>query len=289
MCKKPFRQGVAEFGCGQCMPCRVNRRRLWCSRIMLETTLHAASYFVTLTYSPEYLPDDKSVSIRHCQLFLKRLRRLVEPLRFRYYIVGEYGERSLRPHYHAVFFGLPLEDHKNGKPCECYVCRSWTDGYVYIGSVTAESASYVAGYCTKKLTKAGDARLQGRHPEFARMSLRPWVKGEPGGIGGGAVKALVDAATTDSGSRYLIENGDVFESYTIGKKRWPLGRYLRRCVRAGLGWDPGEPPAKRERRDKDQQIALRIPGAFVAHEDKRRRDAQKAKVVVRSIRGKEKL
>ena len=107
VCKKPFRQGLMEFGCGQCIPCRIGKRRLWTHRILLESFTHDYNSFVTLTYDESHLPEDGGLNHGHVQKFLKLLRKKVAPAKVRYFVVGEYGEKSGRPHYHLALFGFP--------------------------------------------------------------------------------------------------------------------------------------------------------------------------------------
>lgn len=40
----------------------------------------------------------------YAQRFLKRLRSRLEPYRFRYFLVGEYGPEHFRPHFHLLLF-----------------------------------------------------------------------------------------------------------------------------------------------------------------------------------------
>lgn len=94
---------------------------------------------------------------------MKRLRRQHEyrngGAKIKYYMCGEYGGNLGRPHYHAIVFGLDFADkrfHKNGKRGDkIYTSETanklWGLGYVWIGSVTFESAGYVARYCLKKV------------------------------------------------------------------------------------------------------------------------------------------
>jgi len=74
--------GRIEVGCGSCLACRINKRRLWTGRIMLEAAQHEAKCFVTLTYDDDHLPDDKSLNHKHAQLWLKKLRHRVGKVRF---------------------------------------------------------------------------------------------------------------------------------------------------------------------------------------------------------------
>lgn len=224
--------GTTPFGCGQCLPCRINRRRLWTWRMFYESQLHEDNCFVTLTYSDENLPADGSVRVGDYQLWLKRLRRAVEPRRFRYFVVGEYGDQTQRPHYHACLFGLGQFDAG-------HIDRAWGKGLTATFEFNEFTAQYTAGYVVKKLTSKDDPRLRGRAPEFARMSLRP-------GIGAGAMEILAEQLHSDAGLDHLANTGDVPVYLMVGRKKVPIGRYLRQKLREHMGMPDGwNEPAKR--------------------------------------------
>lgn len=224
--------GTVGFGCGQCLPCRIHRRRMWSTRIYLESLCHERSAFVTLTYAPEKIPQGGSLEPRALQLFLKRLRFNSDaPLRF--FGVGEYGDQTERPHYHLALYGLSALDAR-------VVERSWRDGFAMVGDLTEQSAAYIAGYVTKKMTHASDPRLGGRHPEFARMSLRP-------GIGALAMATLASALNNQHGSRELRLTGDVPYQLRLGRKSLPLARYLRQRLRKEMCLEDDDTRAARDR------------------------------------------
>jgi len=254
MCLKPYRHGVQEFGCGQCMPCRINRRRLWTARMMLESLLHSHNSFVTLTYDNDHLPRDGSVVPSHLQLFLKRLRASISPRVIRFYGVGEYGDRTKRPHYHVVIFGLVYINELRS---------AWTKGMVHVGELNKDSAGYCAGYITKSLTKKDDPRLGGRHPEFCRMSLKP-------GIGAGAMETMAKITTSKHGVAAITDTADVPTGFRWAQKIWPLGRYLRRVLREESGFDsPGQPLRAAVISGLKAWAELKPPGARAARESKR--------------------
>lgn len=220
LCLKPF----GYFGCGQCLACRINSRRLWSCRIILESWQHGDNAFVTLTYAH----DRESLDPRHLQLFMKRVRRAYGK-KLRFFGVGEYGDLSERPHYHVALFGagrLPSDEWK--------IHESWVHGDIHIGELTAESAAYIGGYVCKKMTKAEDRRLRGRHPEFARMSLKP-------GIGARAVDTIGSRLMDEQSSLAVARVGDVPREVRVNRRRLPLGRYLRSRLRAEIGWDSETP------------------------------------------------
>lgn len=224
MCKKPFVKGITPFPCGQCLPCRLNRRRLWTHRLLLESQCHEFNSFWTLTYDDQHVPVDGSLNPRHTELWLKRLRKALGPTRpVRYYLVGEYGDETFRPHYHPALFGV---SHLESE----LVLETWSMGHVMGGTLTLESAQYIAGYVTKKMTKVGDPRLGGRHPEFARMSRKP-------GLGSLVVPELAELLSDHAGALAIARDGDVPMSLNHGRKSLPLGRYLRRKLREELGFE----------------------------------------------------
>lgn len=156
--------------------------------------MHEDNIFVTLTYSDENLPANYSLNVRDYQLWMKRLRKSIEPRKIRYYACGEYGEKKLRPHYHAIIFGY--------RPSDAYVWRRTPKGHVYyrseslestwglgnveFGDVTATNGAYVAGYALKKMRDADNPAKYKRpcpitgeiftvEPEFALMSSNPGI------------------------------------------------------------------------------------------------------------------
>jgi len=231
-------------GCGQCIPCRVNKRREWTHRMMLESSLQKDNAFLTLTYSDESLPDDLSVRPRTISLFIKRLRK--RGCRFRYFACGEYGDNTFRPHYHLALFGFPTCTWGTTRKKEycCPVCAlvadCWTEGYIHLDSLTSSSMAYIAGYVTKKMTSEYDPRLEGRRPEFARMSLRP-------GIGYSVMHEVASTLLEFDLHKHLP---DAPYSLQHGTKKWPLGRYLRRNLRCMIGRDKNTPQVIYEQMEK---------------------------------------
>lgn len=215
---------------------------------MLEGKLHPFSTFATLTYSDQNLPSTSAglptldpIALRN---FLKRLRKANPTLPIRYYATGEYGDVTQRPHYHLALFGHPncrygnTRLSKTGRSC-CAACQSIQDawslqgeplGVIFLGDLTDESAAYVAGYVTKKLTSKDDPRLLGRHPEFGRMSLKP-------GIGADFMHEVASAILTSRAA--TLE--DAPTSLQHGSRKLPLGRYLRRKLRPLIGLEEATP------------------------------------------------
>lgn len=209
--------------------------------------------FVTLTYSDSELPWTSSdgmgvptLNPEHASLANKRLLKAAKSSfgwKQRFFLVGEYGDRTWRPHYHAALFGFPgcrrgstarsLTGRYLWQDC-CDVCRlvgtSWKHGDVGVGALDTARAKYLGGYVTKKMSSKEDPRLDGRFPEFSRQSRGGRQKGSVG-IGAPVVAELAasfekyhDASTTDV-CGYLTAAG--------GKKR-PLGRYLRNKFREAV-------------------------------------------------------
>lgn len=229
LCKKPFN----GFGCGQCTPCRINLRNIWSSRIMFEASLHGDVGFLTLTYDDEKLPVNKKgegiLDYKHLQKFWKRLRKKLPAGSVRYYAVGEYGDLTQRPHFHAALFGYGCAGKilrpETGLRCHCdrceYVRTSWQHGNITVDELNDTTAGYIAGYVVKKMTAKDDPRLNGRPPEASRMSQ---------GIARGMVSEIATALKSEFG-HLAFQDFDVPISLNVGGKSRPLGRYIRKKIR----------------------------------------------------------
>lgn len=192
---KGFADRPVTVPCGQCIGCRLERSRQWAVRCMHEASLHDDNAFVTLTYEDEHLPRFGSLDRKAFPLFMKRLRKLEDGKRIRYFYCGEYGDRSNRPHYHGLLFGFDFRDkvlHTFRGDHAVYrsetLERLWPFGLSEVGTVTFDSAAYVARYITKKVT--GDEEMVAAHycgvdgatgelgtkeVEFCGMSRRPGI------------------------------------------------------------------------------------------------------------------
>lgn len=197
-------KSVKIIPCGQCITCRLNRSREWANRIMLECKSYPenTNYFVTLTYDDEHVPINKTIDTNtgelitglsldksHLQKFNHDLRKKwlnkYNHTGIRYYECGEYGEHTERPHYHLILMNLPhLDDLVYYKGTTLgdtlytseTLSKLWKRGYVVVGKVTWDSASYVARYVMKKhFGKGADDyyKSKAKIPEFTTMSRRP--------------------------------------------------------------------------------------------------------------------
>lgn len=156
-----------------------------------------SAYFVTLTYDNEhmtYAGDEFGTLVkRDIQLFMKRLRRIIEieeaityntakahemalsynrpsgdttgPLldkvsqialkwpkianhekrsktKIKYFITGEYGDNTHRPHYHGIYFNIPL-----CVDVQKAFQKAWGNGFVQVKIANAKTINYTAKYC----------------------------------------------------------------------------------------------------------------------------------------------
>ena len=134
-----------QFPCGHCANCRARNRQEWVFRLKEEYKSCNFGLFVTLTYSDENIPFD-GVCKRDIQLFLKRLRKHFDSKVLRYFIVSEYGDHTLRPHYHALLF------FKSKRTSDIYdiIEQSWNNGFVQFGEIEEGSIVYCTKYCLKQ-------------------------------------------------------------------------------------------------------------------------------------------
>lgn len=208
-------KNTMEVACGQCIGCRLDRATMWMARICHEASLHndrGGNSFVTLTYNDENIPDNWSLDKSHFTKFMKRLRKKHTGKKIRYFQCGEYGnicKHGLpteydnpyrcphcnvgRPHHHAILFNHTYNDliETGGSKDHKYytseeLTNTWKYGITQVGTVTPQSAGYVARYCIKKVNgsrqdehyqsiepKTGEITYL--HPEYATMSRRPGI------------------------------------------------------------------------------------------------------------------
>lgn len=179
--------------CGRCIGCRLERARVWAIRCVHEAALHEQNIFTTITYSDENLPYGETLVKKHMQDFLKRLRKRHPSNKIRVFYCGEYGDTTDRPHYHALLFNYePSDKEQIAKKDGKIIYRSdkldeiWGLGHINFGDVTFQSAAYVAGYVTKKITgppakehyewtDPETGEIIDRLPEFCHSSMKPGI------------------------------------------------------------------------------------------------------------------
>lgn len=168
-----------SFACGRCVGCLLRRAADWSTRCTHELRYHTRSAFLTLTYATKNLPPDRSLRPKDLTNFWKLLRHETSsPIK--YFACGEYGDRRGRPHYHAILFGHDFDNDKqqipNNKGAVYPLYRSqkldsiWKHGTATIGTVTEESADYVARYTLKKSFGLKKTSPSKQTEPFCRMS-----------------------------------------------------------------------------------------------------------------------
>jgi len=189
MCQQPFaitrndstftRKGkkTQNVPCGKCAQCVKSKLKTWTFRIEQHLRVTSNPIFLTLTYNDENLPyyvDSDTGEISNiptlqksdCQKFFKRLRFNYEKhckqtgfqvKKLSYYLVGEYGTRFGRPHYHALVFNLDFPE---------LIDRSWGLGFSYSLPLLTGGIRYVLKY----MAKAGNKSRKPAQNEFSLPS-----------------------------------------------------------------------------------------------------------------------
>lgn len=170
-CDKEYAQFALP--CGKCIECRLEYARQWAVRCVHEAKMHEENSFITLTYDSSL--KDTKLNYKDFQDFAKKLRESIhrntrkgepeyEKNRISYFVTGEYGDRNKRPHWHAIIFNWRPADcllkYVNERGDRVYSSKTldklWSNGITEVGSVTFESAGYVARYAAKKLVHGAD-------------------------------------------------------------------------------------------------------------------------------------
>lgn len=147
--------------CGQCLGCRIDHSRDWALRCMHHSKQYEKNCFITLTFDDINLAGRKSVDVKDWQLFAKRFRTKLayegrEKIEF--FHAMEYGEKTSRPHHHAVVFNYFPQDAEVLKNIggniyykSAELSSLWhNQGFIVVGALTYQTAAYTASYTFKK-------------------------------------------------------------------------------------------------------------------------------------------
>ena len=137
--------------CGRCKNCLSRRRDSWGFRLKQELKRSTSAHFVTLTYDETTVPMVDDIPVLHkpdLQKFMKLLRHKSDN-QLKYYAIGEYGDHTMRPHYHLILYNLtpPATPQLTA---ELEIIKSWKKGHVKVGPVTNGRIYYVVSYLFKK-------------------------------------------------------------------------------------------------------------------------------------------
>lgn len=200
-----FVTDFVKIPCGRCLGCRLEYSKKWSERLLAEKVTSSSALFLTFTYNDDSIPysiiENKDFGdIIECyytlckkdfQDFWKRLRYhfRYHPEKISYFLCGEYGTATFRPHGHAIVYNLPvleleLDYYKTIRGHVYYKSRVldniWSNGFVTVSDFSLQNAAYVARYTMKKAglksKEVNDEYVDhGLCPEFLCMSRRPGI------------------------------------------------------------------------------------------------------------------
>jgi len=149
--------------CGKCYDCKMRIVSQWAFRLQQEEKQSLSSLFVTLTYNTETIPISPkgflTLDKTDVQKFMKRLRKHSQNQNIKYFAVGEYGTKKMRPHYHILLFNTDQET----------ILKAWNLGEIHIGNITEASTAYTLKYMLKE-PQIPKHKNDDRKKEFRLMS-----------------------------------------------------------------------------------------------------------------------
>lgn len=253
-----------QIPCGHCLGCVLDKANDWATRIWCEKQQWQHSCFVTLTYNNDHLPiNDEGYSTlkkEDLQKFKKRLRKHFKGIEewenprtgkierpIRTFECGEYGtHKTLRPHYHMAILNWEPDDikfykyNKHGQPL--YTSKKlqdrWRDndgkpiGFVIIGNLNYESASYIARYTMKKVKDARVIRKYYWEEELDKKTGEYKMKRHFQNIfGKREPEFLTMSRSVGIGKKYFLDNIEKIKRNSgifIGNKLKRIPRYFKK-------------------------------------------------------------
>lgn len=180
-CSLPFKMkknGITyKIPCGWCMQCRIDRANMWSDRLLFECQ-GKKNTFLTLTYNNENYKG--TIEKQEIRKFLERFRiarkRAGDKSEWKHYLVGEYGGKFLRGHYHAIFTNTDVTKWTE------LIEREWNKGRIRTSPATAGRISYLLKYIEKELHKEQAEEMytkNGMEKPFAMISKgigKKWIE-----------------------------------------------------------------------------------------------------------------
>lgn len=201
------------------------------NRLYYEHRAAHQTWWITLTYNDDNVPSlkmqelsffDEPITkeykvLRHedFQLLMKSLRKSFwndYRCKLRFFMVGEYGPTTLRPHYHCLLF---TDKHLS----KDYICKhldkQWAEkhGFYLLDKATEERFQYCAKYCIRPVE---DEEVYKIKPPYMRCS-----------------KGLGKQFITDATKKYyqdLIQSPETISNATLlvrDSVRYSLPRYYK--------------------------------------------------------------
>lgn len=169
------------LACGKCYKCVERTISDWSFRLKQEERHSLSSYFVTLTYAPQYLVLDTNYEpvfiAGHFQNYIKRLRKLEKNNdTIRYFTVGEKGDEYGRTHWHMLIYNVTNPNN---------IIRAWSKGIVDIRDHNSGRIMYILKYlhgtediCKLTSTGLGDQFLTPRRIKHHQNKMQTYVMDE---------------------------------------------------------------------------------------------------------------
>lgn len=222
--------------CGKCQGCLRRRRRAWVGRMLAEAAELGSSSFLTLTYSDEKLPlvyhSETGEWIptlvkSHARNWIQSVRRSATAVGLprRFFMAGEYGTKTGRPHLHCILFGIGPTWQSRFEPLWEHGFQSWFDA-------SPRAMAYVAKYCLKhgrdpelelrtSTPHCDEATCRVTVPPFRRMSRNP-------PIGAGLVRKVAASVSKPATVSGMLEQEKMLKGEVrFGKDVYPMDRTMR--------------------------------------------------------------
>nr|QJB19474.1 MAG: replication initiator protein [Microvirus sp.] len=169
MCLNPIylKEQNMFVNCRKCAECKMARAKEWSVRLYSELKTNPEACFISLSYKD----SPRSLVKADLQNFIKRLRK---DYQLKYFACGEYGDKYLRPHFHAILYGVNFKDKKlfskSAKGKDIWIsdtlAKYWPYGIHSIQECTFATMIYTALYAQKDKKLLPDGLL----PEFNLFS-----------------------------------------------------------------------------------------------------------------------